>query len=79
MSEVQKTLVDTSAEDLMALGLQACVGQSNDRVEAHKWFNLSAMKGCAAARSYRSDIASEMNASEIAEAQRRARQVLTLH
>ncbi|MDP8996791.1 MAG: hypothetical protein M3O03_07280 [Pseudomonadota bacterium] len=69
----------TSAEDMLQLGLQACQGLAADRIEAHKWFNLSALKGCMAARCYRTDIAAEMQAFEIAEAQRRAREILTLH
>ncbi|WP_343613595.1 hypothetical protein [Novosphingobium sp.] len=48
-------------------------GVSCDLVEAHKWFNLSASRGHEAAQQCRADIADEMSARDIAEAQRRAR------
>lgn len=44
-----------------------------DLIEAHKWFNLAAMNGDDRAASARTDIALEMSAREITEAQRRAR------
>ena len=49
-------------------------GVSSDLVEAHKWFNLAAVAGHECAKTCRADIAEEMTAREIAEAQRRARQ-----
>jgi TPR repeat protein len=48
-----------------------------DLVEAHKWFNLAAVSGHEEAAWCRADIAEEMTAREIAEAQRRARQWLS--
>lgn len=42
-------------------------------VEAHKWFNISAMSGSERAQEWRAEIAHEMSAREIAEAQRQAR------
>jgi len=47
-----------------------------DLVEAHKWFNLAAVAGHAEAQTCRAEIAEEMTAREIAEAQRRAREWL---
>jgi len=44
-----------------------------DLVEAHKWFNLAALKGSRRGQECRADIAEEMTAREIAEAQRQAR------
>jgi TPR repeat protein len=52
-------------------------GVNVDFVEAHKWFNLAAVKGHEEASWCRADISEEMTAREIAEAQRRARQWLT--
>ena len=49
-------------------------GAGCDLVEAHKWFNLAAVSGHDEAQMCRADIADEMTAREIAEAQRRARQ-----
>jgi uncharacterized protein len=51
-------------------------GIACDFVEAHKWFNLAAVAGHEEAQMCRSDIAEEMTAREIAEAQRRAREWL---
>ena len=42
-------------------------------VEAHKWFNLAALNGSGQAQECRADIAEDMTAREIAEAQREAR------
>ena len=69
------------ADALLALGLMYCNGRGVERdyVAAHKWFNLAASKGNAEARSYRAEIALEMAPGEIAEAQRLARQWLSLH
>jgi TPR repeat protein len=51
-------------------------GAECDLIAAHKWFNLAASSGHEQAAWCRSDIAEEMSAREIAEAQRRARQWL---
>lgn len=51
-------------------------GAPCDLVEAHKWFNLAALGGHEEAAWCRADVADEMTAREIAEAQRRARQWL---
>lgn len=48
-------------------------GCNADLVEAHKWFNIAASKGHEESAWCRADIAEEMTAREIAEAQRRAR------
>lgn len=48
-------------------------GIAIDLIEAHKWFNLAAMAGSSAAQHYRAEIAEDMSAREIAEAQRSAR------
>jgi TPR repeat protein len=51
-------------------------GVDCDLIEAHKWFNLAAVRGHEEASWCRADISEEMTAREIAEAQRRARQWL---
>ena len=48
-------------------------GVAMDLVEAHKWFNLAALNGSELAQECRAEIADEMSAREIAEAQRQAR------
>ena len=45
----------------------------SDLIEAHKWFNLAAMSGDDRAVTARAEIAMEMTAREVVEAQRRAR------
>lgn len=51
-------------------------GASCDLIEAHKWFNLAAVAGHEEAAHCRAEVADEMSAREIAEAQRRAREWL---
>jgi TPR repeat protein len=66
---------------LFELGLMCCAGRDVelDLVSAHQWFNLAAMRGNADAKRYRMEIAREMSNTEIAEAQRRARQWIARH
>jgi uncharacterized protein len=67
------------AEACFDLGIAFSMGSngaSSDLIEAHKWFNLAAVRGHAEAAQCRADISDEMTAREIAEAQRRARQWL---
>ena len=65
---------------LYNLGLAYSTGQGVgvDFVAAHKWFNLAAMRGIDEAKSWRASIAKEMNNSQIAEAQRLAREWLSI-
>ena len=49
-------------------------GLECDLIEAHKWFNLAAVGGHDEAAPCRHDVAEEMTAREVAEAQRRARE-----
>ncbi|PNU03987.1 hypothetical protein [Novosphingobium guangzhouense] len=51
-------------------------GAPCDLIEAHKWFNLAAVGGHEEAAVCRAEVADDMTAREIAEAQRRARQWL---
>lgn len=54
-------------------------GVAADMIAAHKWFNLAAAKGNADAARYRKELAAEMAAGEVAEAQRQAREWVSLH
>ncbi len=71
----------SSAKSIFELGMRYCSGAGvlQNLVQAHKWFNIAAMKGSNDARRYRLDIAAEMTIDEIAEAQRMARAAMTLH
>ena len=64
------------AEALYELGVAYSTGTHGlqvDLVEAHKWFNLAALNGSGLGQQCRAEIAEEMTAREIAEAQRQAR------
>jgi TPR repeat protein len=69
------------ADSLYRLGMRHAADASTpvERIEAHKWFNIAAMQGNAKAAQLRREIAGEMSTSEVAAAQRAAREWLTLH
>jgi uncharacterized protein len=52
-------------------------GTGIDLVEAHKWFNLAAMSGLDSAQQWRAEIANDMTARQIADAQKAARAFLS--
>lgn len=54
-------------------------GVSIDLIEAHKWFNIAAMRGHSQAARLRREIAELMSDSEIGSAQRAARDWLRAH
>ncbi|GAA0734650.1 SEL1-like repeat protein [Sphingomonas japonica] len=77
-------LIDSRLNDAACGNVQACLdlgmvyssgaqGQAVDLIEAHKWFNLAALKGDERAQECRAEIAEEMSAQEIALAQKQAR------
>ena len=70
-----------AGDALFELGLAYCSGRDGeiDLVEAHKWFNLAALRGNCEAKRYRSELAGEMSRQEIGVAQRRAREWLSQH
>jgi TPR repeat protein len=72
----------TGAPDaLFELGMLYATGRDIDAdlVTAHKWFNLAAARGNASALTYRVELAREMSADQIAEAQKLAREWLQAH
>ncbi|WNO54734.1 hypothetical protein [Stakelama saccharophila] len=77
-------LIESRLHDAVRGNVEACfelgmvyssgaAGADIDLVEAHKWFNLAALSGNARAQECRAEIAADMSASEIAEAQKQAR------
>ena len=72
-------LADAAAGDadaLFDLGICYATGTAGvaiDLIAAHKWFNLAAVSGSVEAQDARADVAEDMTAREIAEAQRQAR------
>ncbi|MEQ1715860.1 MAG: tetratricopeptide repeat protein [Hyphomicrobium sp.] len=63
---------------LFELGLIYCTGRdvAIDLVEAHKWFNLAAIRGNDEAKTHRLELAREMSKPDVALAQKRAREWL---
>ena len=61
-----------AARKFFHLGMMCATGAA-DLVSAHKWFNLAAMHGDQQASARRVEIAAELSESEIAAAQRAAR------
>ncbi len=75
---IESRLADAASGDpdaLYDLGVAYSTGSGVevDMIEAHKWFNLAALKGSEAAMMCRADISDEMTAREVAEAQKMAR------
>lgn len=62
-------------DECFALGMicSAGAGTEIDLVQAHKWFNIAAMRGHSDAARLRREIAEQMSDSEIGSAQRAAR------
>lgn len=75
--------VDTTAlaDVLFERGLYWASGRAGlvDLVAAHKWFNLAALKGRSDAIAMRREVAEMMSETDIAVAQRAARDWCTLH
>lgn len=69
------------ADSCFALGMNysAGAGVAVDLIEAHKWFNIAAMRGHADAPRLRCEIAEQMADAEIGQAQRAARDWLKSH
>jgi len=70
-----------STDAFFELGLMYCSGRDVglDLIEAHKWFNLAALKGNAEAKRYRLEVSREMSKVEVSRAQRLAREWLAVH
>ena len=80
--EMQGALPEpTDAEDCFGLGMNysSGAGVAVDLIEAHKWFNIAAMRGHADAAQLRREIAEQMADAEIGRAQRAARDWLKAH
>jgi len=69
------------ADALFELGLMYCAGRdvTADLVQAHKWFNLAALRGNVEAKRYRQEIARELSRAEMAHAQKLAREWLAVN
>ena len=70
---------ESTGDELFRLGLLYSTGQGGaplDYVSAHMLFNLAAMRGSMEAKVHRKELSQEMAQSEVAEAQRAAREWL---
>jgi uncharacterized protein len=72
---------NASGDILFQLGVMYSTGREvqMNLVEAHKWFNIAAHRGSTDAARYRRELSVEMSPSEIALAQRQAREWISLH
>lgn len=88
--ESGRFLMESRLRDAARGDMQACydlgvayscgvAGMDIDLIEAHKWFNLAALGGSEEGQACRAEIAEEMTAREIAEAQRQARSWLAVN
>jgi TPR repeat protein len=79
--EAKMAIEITDADGCFALGMNysAGAGVAVDLVEAHKWFNIAAMRGHADAARLRREVAEQMADAEIGCAQRAARDWLKNH
>lgn len=85
MADIDTAVLDaaepTDAAGCFARGMNysAGVGVRIDLIEAHKWFNIAAMRGHGDAARLRREIAEQMTDAEIGSAQRAARAWLKAH
>ena len=76
LGAIENGSIGEASEDMFfRLGMMYSTGNTvpTDYVSAHKWFNLAAMRGNKDAIRLRREIAEQMSESEIASAQRAAR------
>ncbi|HEU0163051.1 MAG TPA: hypothetical protein VFQ69_11660 [Rhizomicrobium sp.] len=80
LAQYERDAREGRAEALYNLGLAYSTGQGVgvDLIAAHKWFNLAAVRGVEAAKGWRNQLAAEMQPSQIAQAQKLAREWLSI-
>lgn len=66
------------SDNLYKLGLIYSTGNDVNYVQAHMWFNLAAVRGSEAAKECRRELSYMMSKDEIAQAQRSAREWLSV-
>lgn len=66
------------SDNLYKLGLIYSTGSDVNYVQAHMWFNLAAVRGSESAKECRRELSDLMSKDEIAQAQRSAREWLTV-
>lgn len=68
----------SDSDNLYKLGLIYSTGEAIDLVQAHMWFNLAAVRGSESAKECRRELAEMMSKDEVALAQRKAREWLSV-
>jgi TPR repeat protein len=78
VSELAPSETTIAETHLFELGLSHAtgVGAELDYVEAHKWFNIAALRGNLAAKERRQELTTIMTQSQVSAAQRAAREWL---
>ncbi|MEM1289571.1 MAG: sel1 repeat family protein [Pseudomonadota bacterium] len=81
LNEFEAGFIGTRTPDakiFFDLGMMYAVGRSVpvDLVAAHKWFNLSSLRGSEAAKAQRESVAAEMSPTDVQSALQAARQFL---
>jgi len=81
MADIEMTREPVDAEDCFVLGMSysSGAGVAVDLVQAHKWFNIAAMRGHKEGAQLRREVAEQMADAEIGCAQRAARDWLKAH
>lgn len=81
MAKAENTGIGEQELNYFQMGVAHACGRGAvaDLIEAHKWFNIAAIRGDAEAARRRQELAEEMSNVEIAMAQRRAREYLSIH
>lgn len=71
----------STSDALYQLGVMYCAGREVEMclITAHKWFNIAASRGNADAKRYRAEISADMSRTDIARAQKHAREWLSSH
>jgi uncharacterized protein len=77
-TETPEVTVEAGEQNLFELGLSHAtgVGAEVDYVEAHKWFNIAALRGDQEAKQRRQELTTMMTQSQVSAAQRAAREWL---
>lgn len=72
---------EAQAKILLELGMMCATGRDCevDVVQAHKWFNIAAIRGSDQAARMRAELTRTMSKAELAEALREARAWMTEH
>ena len=78
-AQAQTSFASDMPESFFERGLAYSVGREIDLIEAHKWFNIAAVRGDRVAARHREELAGEMSREQIAAALRAAREWISCH